>query len=660
MNDRKLGIQPPEILAPAGNKASFLAAIAARADAIYCGLKLFSARMEAKNFTLEEFIALVRLAHNKGIKVFAALNALLKPGDLARAGQMLSQLQRKVKPDAIIIQDLALVPMVKQTGFSGEIHLSTLANASFAGALQVIRQKLQVDRVVLPRELNIDELKMLAQHCPSGLDLEVFIHGALCYSVSGRCYWSSFLGGKSSLRGRCVQPCRRRYSQGSQTRRYFSCQDLSVDVLAKLLLSIPQVRTWKIEGRKKGPHYVYHTVCGYRILRDHGRDPQMKKSALQMLDYALGRRSTHYFFLPQRPQSPVDLQGQTGSGRLVGSIKGSRQKPYFTTKDKLLPGDVVRLGYEDQAGHMIKRVARPVPRGGRMHINAPAGKGIAKGAPVFLVDRREKHLDNMIADLQTQLDPVPVSAGRTATFKPVLPLMRAQKKRPLGLPVFRSWSRSIPPGPCGIWLSGEIIKKTSRKRIDKIRWWLPPVIWPENEKQIQNQVQTAINKGARYFVLNAAWQIGFFKASKRISLWAGPFCNLANPLAIASIESMGFNGAIVSPELGAEDFMHLPDNSPIPLGIVVAGNWPLCVARSIAQEIQLNKPFTSPRGEQAWAARYGPDYWVFPNWKVDLRLRQKALQRAGYSLFVELIEPVPKNVKMKKRPGVWNWEHSLK
>ena len=94
MVDHKLEISPPEILAPAGNKASFLAAIAARADAIYCGLKLFSARMEAKNFTLEEFIALVRLAHKKGVKVFVALNSLLKPGDLVQAGQMLDQLQR--------------------------------------------------------------------------------------------------------------------------------------------------------------------------------------------------------------------------------------------------------------------------------------------------------------------------------------------------------------------------------------------------------------------------------------------------------------------------------------------------------------------------------------------------------------------------------------
>jgi len=661
MTDIKNEKSYPEILAPAGNQASFLAAIAARADAIYCGLKLFSARMEAKNFTIEEFAALVRLAHKNEVKVFVALNSLLKPDDLAQAGQMLDQLQRRVKPDAIIIQDLALVPLVKQTGFVGEIHLSTLANVSFPMALQVIRQQLQVDRVVLPRELNIDELKTLARVCPRGLDLEVFIHGALCYSVSGRCYWSSFLGGKSSLRGRCVQPCRRQYTQNNQPRRYFSCQDLSVDVLAKLLLSIPQIRTWKIEGRKKGPHYVYYTVCVYRMLRDHGRDPQMKKSALQMLEYALGRSTTHYFFLPQRPQNPVNLQGQTGSGMLVGRIKGSQQKPFFNTREELLSGDVLRLGYEDQAGHMVKRIARSVPKGGRMHINPSAKKGWAKkGAPVFLTDRREKRLDDMIADLKDQLDQVPASTGRSAIFKPALPKPFSRKIKLLEQSVYRLWPRTIPRNPCGIWLSGENVKKAHGKMVPQLRWWLPPVIWPENEEQINDQVQAAIKKGARYFVLNAVWQIGFFASPERFNLWAGPFCNLANSLALASIHPMGFNGAIVSPELGAADFLQLPQQSPIALGIVTAGNWPLCVARSVTPEVQLEKSFTSPRGEQAWTTRYGPDYWVFPNWQLDLQIHKKVLQKAGYVLFVNLIEPVPKKVKLKKRSGIWNWKHSLK
>jgi len=660
MNAQQKQLPPPEILAPAGNKASFLAAIAAGADAVYCGMKLFSARMEAKNFTLEEFSGLVRLAHKKGVKVFVALNSLLKPEDLARAGQMLDQLQHVVNPDAIIIQDLALVPLAKQIGFSGEIHLSTLANASFAGALQVIRKKLRVDRVVLPRELNIDELKSLAHDCPRGLDLEVFIHGALCYGVSGRCYWSSFLGGKSSLRGRCVQPCRRLYSQNNQTQRFFSCQDLSIDVLAKLLLSIPQVRTWKIEGRKKGPHYVYYTVSAYRLLRDHGRDPKIKKHALEMLDYALGRSTTHYFILPQRPQNPVNLHGQTGSGLLVGRVKGPRHKPYFNTRMELLPGDVLRLGYEDQAGHMTKRVKRAVPKGGRMHINRPANKGLVKAAPVFLTDRREKGLEDLIADLQGQLDPVPAVPGRRTKFRPAMPQADSKKFRLLELTVYRSWSRSTPRIPCGIWLSGTAIKKVSGKTVSQVRWWLPPVIWPENEKKIHDQVRAAVNKGARYFVLNAAWQIGIFQSPKKFNLWAGPFCNLANPLAIASVFNLGFNGAIVSPELDADDYLRLPQQSPIPLGIVVAGNWPLCVARSITPEIELDKPFASPRGEQAWTARYGPDYWTFPNWKLDLQVHKRALQKAGYALFVNLFEPVPKKVKLKKRPGIWNWKHSLK
>ncbi|UCD82394.1 MAG: U32 family peptidase [Desulfobacterales bacterium] len=650
---------PPEILAPAGNKASFLAAVAARADAIYCGLKFFSARMEAKNFTLEEFIDLVRLAHENGVKVFVALNSQLKPTDLTQAGQMLDLLRRHVKPDAVIVQDLALVPLVKQTGFSGEIHLSTLATVSFAGALRVIRQQLQVNRVVLPRELNIDELKTLARECPPGLDLEVFVHGALCYGVSGRCYWSSYLGGKSSLRGRCVQPCRRQYSQNNKTDRYFSCQDLSVDVLTKVLLSIPQVRTWKIEGRKKGPHYVYYTVCGYRILRDHGRDPQMKKDALQMLDRALGRSSTHYFFLPQRPQNPVDLRSQTGSGLLVGKIKGTQQRPYFNTREDLLPGDVLRLGYEDEAGHSIKRIARAVPKGGRMHLNPTAGRGLKNGLPVFLTDRREQGLDRMIGALQGQLGQASASLNRISKFQPVLPPVISRKPKIQDITVYRSLPKSLSRGQFGLWLSRQAVKKAVGKMAARIWWWLPPVIWPDNEQGVEDDLQAAVKSGARYFVLNAAWQIAFFKSFRGFHLWAGPFCNLSNPLAIASIEPMGFSGAIVSPELGSEDFLQLPQQSPMPLGIVLAGNWPLCIARSAAEEVQLETPFVSPRGEQAWITRYGPDYWIYPNWQLDLRDKRRALQKAGYSLFVNLMEPVPKGVKLKKRKGLWNWETKL-
>lgn len=659
MTEKQPLASPPEILAPAGNKASFLAAVAAGADAIYCGSKLFSARMEAKNFTVEEFAALVRLAHEKGVKVFVAVNSLLKTADLSRAGQLLDQLQRWVNPDAIIIQDLGMASLVKQAGFSGEIHLSTLANVSFSGALQVIRQSLQVDRVVLPRELNIDELKTLALACPPHLNLEVFVHGALCYGVSGRCYWSSYMGGKSGLRGRCVQPCRRRYTQNGQSQRYFSCQDLSVDVLVKVLLSTPKIRTWKIEGRKKGPHYVYCTVRAYRLLRDHPHDPKMKKDALLLLSRALGRTGTHYLFLPQRPQNPINPGSQTGSGLLLGKIKGPRQNPYLITKEDLFTGDILRMGYEDEASHNIKRIGRAIPKGGRLYINPTSKKAAAKGAPVFLTDRREKQLDDLIANLETQLDPIQSSPDRLPAFNLTLPAGNLKKSSPVDVSVYRTLSTPNSPGRLGLWLSGDALTKVSAKRFSGISWWLPPVIWPQNENIVDDHVKLAIKKGGRHFVLNAPWQIVFFKKQKGLKLWAGPFCNLANPLAIASAGAMGFSGAMVSPELGGEDYLQLPRFSPIPLGIVIAGNWPLCVARSLAEDVQQNKAFSSPMGEQAWVTRHGPDYWVYPNWKLDLRVHKKALQKAGYSLFVELIEPIPKGLKMKKREGLWNWKIKL-
>jgi U32 family peptidase len=660
MDVEQSSISRPEILAPAGNKASFLAAVAAGADAVYCGLKLFSARMEAKNFTIEEFTALVDLAHKKGVKVFVAINSLLKPDDLARAGKFLDLLQRRVKPDAIIIQDLGMVPLINQTGFSGEVHLSTLANVSFPKALQILQQRLPVDRVVLPRELNIDELRTLSQQCPPNLDLEVFIHGALCYGVSGRCYWSSYMGGKSGLRGRCVQPCRRRYTQMGQTHRYFSCQDLSLDVLAKVLLSIPKVRTWKIEGRKKGPHYVYYTVSAYRMLRDHHGDPKMKKDALHLLARALGRTGTHYHFLPQRPQNPVNLYGQTGSGLLVGKIKGARQNSYFITREELLPGDVLRIGYEDETGHSIKRIGRTVPKGGRLYISPSLKKAVAKGAPVFLTDRREKQLDDMISNLDDQLAPVKESSGRDSQFAPLLPAGVSKKPKMVDLPVYRTLLGSSSPTQFGLWLSGRNVKNLPGNISGRIIWWLTPVIWPENENTVSEHIQLAIKKGGRHFVLNAPWQIVFFKKQKGFKLWAGPFCNLANPLAIECARTMGFKGAIVSPELGAEDYLQLPKYSPIPLGIVIAGNWPLCIARTVVEDVQQNKTFSSPMGEQAWATRHGSDYWIYPNWKLDLRLHKNKLHKAGYAFFIDLIEPVPKKVKMKKRKGLWNWDTKLR
>ena len=647
-------------MAPAGNRASFLAAVAAGADAIYCGTKLFSARMQATNFSPQELKPLVDLAHERAIKVYVTLNTLLKPDDLDAAGNLIRTLKHHVQPDGLIIQDLAVLSLVKQTGFCGDIKLSTLANVSFGQALSLAGKTLGVNRVVLPRELNIDEIKAVARVCPPDLGLEVFIHGALCYAVSGRCYWSSYLGGKSGLRGRCVQPCRRTYSQGGDRQRFFSCQDLSVDVLVKVLMSIPQVKTWKIEGRKKGPHYVYYTVQAYRMLRDHVGDSRMKNTALQLLSQALGRSSTHYNFLPQRPQLPVSVDAQTGSGLLVAKIKGSRQRPYFVPHQELLPGDLLRLGYEDEPWHTTERVKRAIPKGGKFYPKSFASNRRAAGTPVFLIDRREKALQDMLAELETDLPAAIETRAGDSGFRTRLPAKSRHREKFTELNVFRRFSPAKSSGRFGLWLSKDTLSQPPRKRIPFVWWWLPPVVWPDEADDVIALAGLACKQGARNFVLNAPWQATFFKEHKKLDLWAGPFCNFANALALKAAKSLGLAGVIVSPELGREDYLQLARQRPLALGIILSGNWPLCVSRTKAKALKTNEPFNSPMGEAAWLTRHGSDYWMYPNWKLDLKAHKKILQQAGYSLFVHLNEPLPKKVKLKRRPGLWNWDLDLK
>ena len=648
----------PAILAPAGSRAAFLAALAAGADAVYCGLKSMSARMEAKNFSLEELAQLTALAHERRVKVYVTVNALLKPGELDRVGQMIDGLSRQVRPDALIVQDLGVVALARQAGFAGEIHLSTLANVSFPRALGFIARALDVARVVVPRELSIDEIKAMAKACPKNMGLETFLHGALCYGVSGRCYWSSYMGGRSSLWGRCVQPCRRHYRQGARISRSFSCQDYSVDVLVKILGLVKKVQAWKIEGRKKGPHYVYYTVSAYRMLRDQGQDSQAKRSALGLLEKSLGRESTHYNFLPQRPQSPIDTRRQTASGLFMGKVQGPAKNPWVVVRQPLLPGDVLRVGYEDETGHAVCRVTRQVPKKGRYPLNLGGRKAPRLGAPVFLTDRREKALEEMMAAVEAQAPPQ--MAMPSSGFRAALPRPAEKPGRRVDVRVSRTPSRSSGRRIAGAWLSETTAANIGKSSAANLWIWLPPVIWPDDEVRVAGLVGECLRHGARQFVLNAPWQMALFSRPAGLHLWAGPFCNAANVLCLEMLQKMGFSGSFVSPELGEQDIFLLCRQSPIPLGIVLTGHWPLCISRTIAEDTRLREPFDSPRGEQAWVDRHGPDYWVFPNWRLDITEKRALLEQAGVRIFAHLDEPVPKGVTLKDRPGLWNWKIGLK
>jgi len=211
-----------------------------------------------------------------------------------------------------------------------------------------------------------------------------------------------------------------------------------------------------------------------------------------------------------------------------------------------------------------------------------------------------------------------------------------------------------------IWLSPEAVDQTPAKEITHVWWWLPPVIWPNEEEQWLDLVKSLLRKGVRRFVLNAPWQIAMFGAPEKLNLWAGPFCNIANPLAARAFKLLGGQGIVVSPELSRSDLEALAAKSVLPLGIVVSGHWPLCVSRVLADGLKTEQPFFSPRHEQGWVKQYGGLYWIYPNWPVDLRSHQEGLIKAGYRLLIHIDEPIPSAVSIKKRPGIWNWELGLK
>lgn len=654
----------PEILAPAGGLEAALAALAAGADALYLGLKHFSARMQAENFSSADLARLTDLAHAEGRKVYLAMNTFIKPGESAQAARLVRRLLSGPAPDALIIQDLALLDLARQAGYRGAFFFSTLAGVSHQRACLAARQ-LGVGRVVLPRELSLDEIRLLHEALPAdGPDLELFIHGALCYSVSGRCWWSSHLGGKSGLRGRCAQPCRRVYTQGGKNGRFFSCRDFSLDVLVKTLLELPRIVSWKIEGRKKGPHYVFHTVRAYALLRDAPGDPAARREALSLLEMSLGRPSTRAGFLPQRAENPAAGAGETASGLLCGKIVDSAGLPTLKPRLELLTGDLLRIGYEDENWHQTLTLQRSLPKNGSLTLKLPKHKTPRNGTPVFLVDRREQGLRDLLREWGERLAVrrlLPRGDKDAAAFTPRLPGPELKARRldmllRSSLPHGREGKAGLGRAAMqGLWLSPRVLAGISRTLFERVSWWLPPVIWPEEEEHWLKLIRQALRGGARNFVCNAPWQSSLFDAPQGLSLSAGPFCNITNGPAIGILKKMGFSHALVSPELGEEDYLALPAQSPLPLGIVIAGFLPVAVTRYQDSPVKSGELWFSPRREGFWSRRYGADTWIYPAWPLDLREKIPLLEKAGYSAFVHISEFPPKGAEQAARPGEFNW-----
>ncbi|EJC7006971.1 U32 family peptidase [Vibrio parahaemolyticus] len=336
-----------ELLAPGGDLDSIKAAIAAGADAIYCGLDRFNARNRATNLTLDNLNGVLTLAHQHSCKIFLTLNVLILESEIPAIVRLLSQLNT-TKIDGVIVQDLGLAYILKHHFPDLDVHASTQLNTHNEGQILFLNQ-LTASRVNLSRELNINEIKHLAQFGREhNVMMEVFVHGSYCIGFSGICYISSARNGASGNRGRCSQPCREQYETTKTGNNYpLNMKDNSAfgDLEA---LADAGVYSLKVEGRIKKSHYVYTVVDNWR---------QQIDRLCEGLE--LSEDTTELYTVFNRDFSNAFLQGDFGKAMYIDNPRDHAVKHFSKVYQCQSADDVqaVKKKLYDDKTAIIEKVA---------------------------------------------------------------------------------------------------------------------------------------------------------------------------------------------------------------------------------------------------------------------------------------------------------------
>ena len=375
-----------ELLAPAGNMERLITAIHFGADAVYLGTTAFSLRNMADNFTIEELNDAVRYAHERGVKIYVTVNAFMRDDELENLPETLEALEN-AGVDALIINDPSVVRIAKRVAPKLALHLSTQANTLNSEAALFWHEQ-GIERIVLARELKLSEIKAMREKLPETLELEAFVHGAMCVSYSGRCLLSNYIAGRDSNRGECVQPCRWSYEvrERGSNGEYFTlvsekegsfimnsrdmCMAEHLDeIIDSGIISL------KIEGRMKSILYVATVVNAYRMALD-GADMRLVMDELNRISH---RPYTTGFMLDDGAELMAeDSGGYIQDYRIAAvvleydsekKIAHIEQRNRFFDGDELSilsPGDVSRSfkvrGITNEAGEAVDGAPHPCER----------------------------------------------------------------------------------------------------------------------------------------------------------------------------------------------------------------------------------------------------------------------------------------------------------
>ena len=384
----------PELLLPAGNTEAFFAAKEGGADAVYLGLKQFNARERAVNFSYSELIALLDEADKNGMKVYLTLNTVIKNKEIPALLDTLYALSQ-THISAIIIQDWGVYQLVRKHFSKLKIHGSTqMGNHNSLGA--IYSEQKGFERVIFARELTQQEIAAITKK--SAIQVEMFVHGALCYSLSGMCLFSSYLGGRGANRGMCMQPCRRMYQDGQQKHFIFSLKD------NELINYMPQIKSMgvaslKIEARLKPAEYVFQVTKAYRTALD---SPENIEKARELIQDDLGREKTSYFFGGSVKEAITD---NPSTGKYLGKASNLTSDSFeLLTPEKLDQGN--RLWIRSPKGENRSAIKiKSLKQKGTKQVVFTDMRGVQPGDQVYLANFRQMKFPSRFEQLQENIKP---------------------------------------------------------------------------------------------------------------------------------------------------------------------------------------------------------------------------------------------------------------
>jgi len=389
-------MKKPELLAPAGNLKCLIAAIKAKADAVYLGLKQFNMRETGQNFSFKDLEKAKKICEENKVKLYLTLNTIIYDNEIKKIENIIKKIKKQKLADAIICWDLSIIQLCKK--YKIPFHISTQASISNSESARFYK-KLGAKRAILARELNIKQIKEISKILP----VETFIHGAMCVSISGRCFTSQFLHNRSANRGNCQHPCRKSYKveddEGNKLRvknnKIFSAKDLCTLLFIEKLKKA-NITSFKIEGRNREPEYVYIVTKAYRQAIDKKLTKKETKEIMKDLENVYNRQFSSGFYI-KSPTSDdfasVEHSASKKTKKFIGKIYHYWKKPKVAAvklnAGKLKIGDeIIVTGKSTFFKTKIKdmeinhKKIKKVEKGQEVGIKLPKAK---KGDDVYLV-----------------------------------------------------------------------------------------------------------------------------------------------------------------------------------------------------------------------------------------------------------------------------------